>query len=192
VKRLILSVTALLIAFAAHDAAAQGFISPFIGTTLTSPSPKGNSSKPGYGVAFGNLGTIVGFDSEIAYFPEVLDNAANAIAKSRAFTFSGDTLIWPTIGPIKVYGAVGVGDMYVNVTSLSSIVIPNPANISTNYFTLNVGGGVMAFFTTHLGVRGDLRYFRAYGFDISDLQGAGITLNHFDFWRASVGLAAKF
>src|SRR4026209_1574786 len=90
--------SALFIVFAAHDAASQGFISPFIGTTLTSPTETGSSTKPGYGVSFGAVGRIVGFDSEFAYYPEVIDNAANAIAKSRVISISAGPLIGPTIG----------------------------------------------------------------------------------------------
>jgi hypothetical protein len=75
---------------------------------------------------------------------------------------------------------------------VSSVVIPNPASISMNYFTVNVGGGVMGFVTTHLGVRADLRYYRAYGFKLTDLQTAGLALDRFDFWRAGVGVVAKF
>ena len=183
----------VLTAFVARDAAAQGFISPFIGTTLTSPSPSGGSSKPGFGVAFGSLGGIIGFDTEIAYFPEVLDNSANGLAKSRVITFSGDTLIGPLIGPIKAYGAIGAGDLFMNVQGLSSVIVPNPESISNNYFMFNVGGGVMGFFSSHLGVRGDLRYYQAYGFDLAAIQNTGqVALTHFDFWRASIGLAAKF
>jgi len=86
-KRLVL--ICALVLLAAHDAAAQGFIVPFVGTTLTSPSPKSDSTKPGYGVAFGGMGRIVGAETEIAYYPEVIDNAPNAIAKSRVISFSG-------------------------------------------------------------------------------------------------------
>jgi hypothetical protein len=188
----IIIVAALLCVSAPHRAAAQVFVSPFVDTTLSSPSAVGSSSKPGFGIALGNVGKIIGAETEIGYQPEVIDNTANALAKSRVITFSGNTLIGPTIGRIKVYGAVGAGDLYLNVTKLSSIVIPNPESISTNYFTVNVGGGVMGFFTTHMGVRADLRYFRAYGFKLADLQTAGLALDRFDFWRASVGFAAKF
>ena len=190
-KRFMLVITALMAASAARDAAAQGFVNAFVSTTLTSPSPSGTKSKPGYGVAVGSLGKFVGFDTEMAYYPELLDNTANALAKSRVITFSGDTLLGPTIGPIKAYGALGFGGLHLNVTSLSSVIIPNPTSISTNYFTVNAGAGVMGF-AAHFGVRADLRYFRAYGFDVADLQGSGLTLSHFNFWRASVGLAAKF
>lgn len=191
-KRLTIIATSLALLAGAHDAAAQGFINPFVGTTLSSPSTHGSSSKAGFGVALGNVGTVVGFETEFAYYPEVLDNAANALAKNKVLTFSGNVLIGPTIGPVKVYGALGFGDLYLNVTSVASVVVPNPASISNNYVTVNAGGGVMGFFTDHFGVRGDLRYYRAFGFDISDLQGAGLALTRFDFWRADIGVVAKF
>jgi opacity protein-like surface antigen len=183
---------ALLVLFAACDAAAQGFVSPFVGTTLTSPTSTGSSTKPGFGVAFGGLGKVVGGETELAYFPEIIDNSANAIAKSRVMTFSGGTLIGPTVGRVKPYVAIGAGDLFLNVTKLSNVVVPNPESISKNYFTFNAGGGVFGFFTEHLGVRGDLRYTRAFGIKITDLENGGLALDHFNFWRASFGLAAKF
>jgi hypothetical protein len=196
-KRLTILVSALLLLCFPRDGAAQGFINPFVGVTLTSPSTKGSSSKPGFGVAFGKIGKIIGGESEIAYYPEVLDKTANNLSKSKVITFSGNTLIGPMIGPVKAYGALGVGDLYLNVTSLASVVVPNPTSVSTNYFTFNVGGGVMGFFGPHFGVRGDLRYYKAFGFKFTDINVAGaglggLALDKFDFWRASFGLVAKF
>ena len=89
---------ALLVLFAACDAAAQGFVSPFVGTTLTSPTSTGSSTKRGFGVAFGSLGKIAGFETEIASYPEVIDNSANALAKNKVISFSGGTLLGPTMG----------------------------------------------------------------------------------------------
>ena len=96
------------------------------------------------------------------------------------------------VSPVKPYGAAGLGNLNLNVTRLSSLVVPSPESISSNYLTVNVGGGVMGFFTTHLGIRGDLRYFRAYGFKLTDLAAAGLALDRFDFWRAGVGVVVKF
>jgi hypothetical protein len=192
VKRLTLLATTLLALIAARDAAAQGFISPFVGTTLSSPTATGSTTKPGFGVAFGGLGTIVGGETEIAYYPEVIDNSANALAKNRVVSFSGGLLLGPTIGAVKPYVALGVGDLHLDVTKLSTLVVPNPESVSKDYFTFNVGGGVFGFFTDHLGVRGDLRYFRAFGIKVEDLQSTGLVLDHFNFWRASAGFVAKF
>ena len=181
-----------LVLAGARGAAAQIFVNPFVDTTLSAPSTSGSRSQPGFGIAIGNVGTVVGFETEFAYHPELFDNAANALAKSHVLTLAQNILVGPTIGRVKPYGAAGAGDLYLNVTRLSSVVIPSPESISTNYFTVNVGGGVMGFVTAHLGVRADLRYYRAYGFKLTDLQTAGLALDRFDFWRAGVGVVAKF
>jgi len=182
-----------LVLLAAHDAAAQGFIVPFVGTTLTSPSPKSDSTKPGYGVAFGGMGRIVGAETEIAYYPEVIDNAPNAIAKSRVISFSGGMLIGPRLGAVTPYFALGAGNLNLNVTGVSSVLVPNPESISNNYFTFNTGGGVMGYFSDHFGVRGDLRYFRAFGLKLDDLENVGgFEFDRFNFWRGYFGLAIKF
>ncbi len=189
-KRFVLICVFVLLA--AHDAAAQAFVVPFIGTTLTSPSKNGDSTKPGYGVAFGGMGKIIGAETEIAYYPEVIDTAPNAIAKSRVISFSGGMLIGPRLGPVTPYFAIGAGNLNLNVTGVSSVIVPNPESISNNYFTFNTGGGVMGFFSDHIGVRGDLRYFRAFGLKFDELANTGIGFDKFNFWRASIGLAVKF
>jgi opacity protein-like surface antigen len=185
-------VAVFLVVAGARGAAAQIFVNPFVDTTLSAPSTSGSRSQPGFGIAIGNVGTIVGFETEFAYHPELFDNAANGLAKSHVLTLAQNILVGPTIGRVKPYGAAGAGDLHLNVTRLSSVVIPSPESISTNYFTVNVGGGVMGFVTAHLGVRADLRYYRAYGFKLTDLQTAGLALDRFDFWRAGVGVVAKF
>jgi len=190
-KRFTIAAAFLLLVAVSRDAAAQGFISPFLGTTLSSPSDAGSHTKPGYGVAFGALGKVIGGETEIAYFPELLDNSANAIAKNKIVTFSGNTLIGPTVGRVKPYVGLGAGNLHLNVTSLSNVVLPS-ADFSKNYFTFNVGGGVIGFFTNHLGARGDLRYTRAFGIKIEDLATTGLSLDKFNFWRATFGLAVKF
>jgi opacity protein-like surface antigen len=191
-KRAVPIVVMLLALVLSRDASAQGFISPFIGTTLTSPSTDSDKSQMGFGVSFGTLGRIVGFETELAYFPEILDNDAEGLSKSKGITLGADTLIGPTVGPVKVYGAFGFGNLHLNVTSLSSIIVPDAESISNNFFTFNVGGGAAVSFAPHLGVRGDLRYFKAYGFDLDDFEGVGLQLDHFNFWRGTAGLLLKF
>ena len=191
-NRSIAGLSFCLLFCAASDAAAQGFINPFVGTTLSSPSPDGSHSKAGFGLAFGKVGTAVSSEAEIAYYPELLDNTGNALAKNHVLTFSGNLLVGPHIGRVKVYGAAGAGDLLLNVTSLKSVVTPNPESLSSNYFAVNAGGGMMGFVSGHFGIRGDLRYYRAFGINVSDLESAGLTLDHFDFWRANVGLVATF
>jgi hypothetical protein len=70
--------------------------------------------------------------------------------------------------------------------------VPNPSSISKTYVAINAGGGVVGFFSSHFGVRGDLRFYRAFGVNVTDLQGSGLAFDHFDFWRAGLGLVATF
>ena len=191
-NRFTLLIVATLAVLTARDAAAQGFINPFIVTTLSSPTSAGSSTKPGFGVSFGGLGKVVGGETEIAWIPELIDNSANGIAKNKVFTFSGDTLIGPTMGRAKPYFAIGAGNLHLNVTGLSSVSGATLDSISNNYFTFNAGGGVFAFFTGHLGARVDLRYTKAFGIKITDLENAGLSLDKFNYWRAGFGLVAKF
>ena len=194
--KLILIGVTLLTFSAAQKAEAQGFIiNPFFNTTLTSPSGSGGHTKRGFGVAFGTNGKILSAETEISYHPEIIDTALNG-SKSNVLTFSGDLIIGPTIGHVKGYGAVGAGDLHLNVKSLSRLVTPDAESLASNYFTFNVGGGAIYYLTDHLGVRADLRYLRAYGIDFAALEAAeateNLTLKHFDFWRLNIGLAAKF
>ena len=190
--RLILIGVTLLTFSAAQKAEAQGFIiNPFFTTTLTSPSGGGHT-KPGVGVALGTNRKILSLETEIAYHPQVIDTALDG-SKSKVLTFSGDMIIGPTIGHVKGYGAVGAGDLHLNFKSLSKLAATDMDSLASNYFTFNVGGGAIYYLTDHLGIRADLRYLRAYGFDFAALEEAeNLSLKHFDFWRLNIGLAAKF
>jgi opacity protein-like surface antigen len=186
-------VAALLLLSVPRGAAAQSFfVSPFVDTTLSSPTGTGGSSKAGFGVAFGKLGKVVGFETEVAYHPQIIDNAANALAKSHVLTFSENLIVGPTIGHVKPYGVIGGGDLHLNVTSAKSLADPSLEGFSNNYFTIDYGGGVAYFFNKRVGARGDLRYFRAYGLNLDDLETSGLTFTRFNFWRLGMGATFMF
>src|SRR5262245_27836044 len=106
-KTLCVVTAALLFLIAPRNAAAQSFfLSPFIDTTLTSPSGSGGASKPGFGISFGKMG-IVGAETEISYHPQILDNDANALAKSHVFMASESVIVGPRIANVKPYGTIG-------------------------------------------------------------------------------------
>ena len=55
----------------------------------------------------------------------------------------------------------------------------------------NFGGGLMMFFTSHVGLRGDVRYFRTFGdvnfgpIEVTDKEAV-------DYARGSIGLVLRF
>jgi opacity protein-like surface antigen len=176
---------------AAH---AQGFVTPFVGTTFNSPdvgSAK-NGSKAGFGVDLGTFGTVLGFEADFAYYPEVLDNDIAGLEKNHVVTVTGNALVSVPIPRVRPYATVGVGFLKLDATNLPSSILPS-TDTSQTKFAWSIGGGVMGFFTDHLGVRGDVRYFRAGNFDTDAFRNdTGLLLDQFDFWRAAIGLAAKF
>jgi hypothetical protein len=61
---------------------------------------------------------------------------------------------------------------------------------SKTSFGYDLGGGVMGFFSSHVGIRGDLRHFHTF----DDLTIVGLQINNtkLNFWRGSLGLALRF
>jgi opacity protein-like surface antigen len=180
--------TALVPVSRAH---AQGYFSPFIGTTFNTPDVGSvkNGSEKGFGLDLGTFGGIVGFEFDVAYFPKVLDNEVIGLEKNRVVTVTFNGIVNAPIGRVRPYGTFGAGYLRLNITGLDASVLPD-SSFKQNKFAWSLGGGVFAFFTEGVGIRGDVRYFRAVGFDGVDL--GSFNLNQFDFWRASVGLALKY
>ena len=52
-----------------------------------------------------------------------------------------------------------------------------------------MGGGVLGYINDHVGIRGDVRYFRSL--QDHDPEGLDLGLSDFHFWRASVGVTFR-
>ena len=82
----------------------------------------------------------------------------------------------------------GVGLIRTNVDDIGSVFDVN----TKNDFGLDVGGGVMGFFSKNVGLRGDIRYFRGFRGTSDSGSVTGLTLSDFKFWRGSLGVSFKF
>jgi opacity protein-like surface antigen len=174
--------------WSAEEASAQGFISPLIGYNFS-----GDSGCPGitncedkhlnWGVGFGFLGSIVGFEGEWAYIDDFFGETATS--KSSVTTFMGNFLLAPKFGPVQPYGLIGAGLMKTKVDSTPPLI----TDTDQNDFGWDVGGGLMIFFGSHVGIRGDVRYFHS----VALLNVFGIeTDTKLDFGRASGAVVFKF
>jgi opacity protein-like surface antigen len=64
-------------------------------------------------------------------------------------------------------------------------------NITVNDAGFTLGAGLAAYFSDHVGLQGDVRYFRAFkDADLGD--DFDFEVSSFDFWRATIGLSIKF
>ena len=178
----------LVLGFAA-TARAQSFINPFIGFNFggdaSCPEITGcEDKKLNLGGSIGKMGKVLGFEEEFGYAKDFFGSAPGL--ESSLFTAMSNLMIVPDLGPVRPYVLAGVGLMksHVDITTLTVLTSNN------NTFGWDVGGGVMAMFGGHAGVRADLRYFHAF----QDLEILGVTLENtkLDFGRVSAGLLLTF
>jgi opacity protein-like surface antigen len=85
-----------------------------------------------------------------------------------------------------VYGSGGIGLLKTRVDDVSGFF-----SIDSNDFGIDVGGGLMAFPSEHIGLRGDIRYFRALTDPEPDNE-FDLDLGSLDFWRATGGIILRF
>ena len=177
-----------LLTLTSTPAAAQGFISPFIGFDYGGdsgcPTATGCEDKnSNLGVAGGKLGAIGGGEVELGYARNFFGDTPGVDA--NVLTLMANVIIGPKIGAIRpfVLGGVGLIKSHVEFTTGSLLD-------SSNDFGWNIGGGVMLMFGDHLGVRGDVRRFKSFQ-DFSIL-GFGLDNEKLTFNRASAGLVLAF
>ena len=190
------SVAALLVALGlfagARSAHAQGFISPFIGYNFGGDAgcpeiTNCDDKRTDYGVSFGALGSIVGFEAELGYTKNFFGETSTQT--SNVLTFMGNFMLAPKIGPVQPYGLAGLGLIRTSVEGLGT-------SSDQNQFGWDLGGGLMVFFGEHVGVRGDVRYYHAFQvLDFLNLQSLpipGLGGKKLDYGRAAAGVVFKF
>jgi opacity protein-like surface antigen len=174
-----------------RPAAAQGFVNPFFGWNF------GGDAKcltvlgceehmTNWGVSFGALGPVFGFEEEFAYSKNFFGEAPTY--GSDVFSLMSNVIINAPIPVVRPYAVGGVGliKSHVEPTAASLLAF----DTTNNSFGWDLGGGVIVG-SAHFGVRGDIRYFHTF----QDLEFAGISLagdNKLNFGRATIGAFFKF
>ena len=186
------TLAALLLMLAAPSARADWLLTPNIGTTFGADA--NGREHLTYGVSLGWMGRgIFGFEADFQYTPEFFepnDDDIDFIDSSNVLTVMGNAIIGIPIGGqtgagLRPFGVVGVGLLQSQQESADEVF-----DFDNNEFGFNVGGGVMAFVTDHVGLKGDIRYVRSF-----DSVGDNITtvsVGDFDFWRANFGATFRW
>ena len=169
------------------QARADGYVNPWLGVNALSGNDGGNIT---FGVTTGYMGAgVFGFEADLGYSPHffTLDNGLNS---RTGVTIMGDAILGIPIGGthgagIRPFVSSGIG-LIRTMTELQNV---NDVSSSTNSFGWNAGIGMMGFFNDHVGLRGDLRYFRTFEDSITgiDLLNGG----RLRFWRFSGGVTFR-
>jgi opacity protein-like surface antigen len=185
-KVLLMGLLAVLLA--APAARADWFVSPLIGVNFGGDT-NDESRKPPVGVSLGWMGAgVIGFETTFLYTPSFF-NDEDLIGENNVWSWMGNLIVGAPIGDerqVRPYASGGVGLLRSRIGG----DIDDVFDISRNDFGVNAGVGVMGFFTPNVGLRGDVRYFRA----ISDEGGDefDVEFGDFDFWQVTAGVAFRF
>jgi opacity protein-like surface antigen len=199
-KSLIAGITVFIMTAAApRPAAADWLFTPFIGSTFggsanvggTVPTSKNDfERKLNWGASLSGGGPV-GFELDFSYSPNffgVSDSGSgiNFLGDGNVTTLTGNLRIGASGGPVRPYVVGGAGLIRSKVDD-PDLFFSKP---STSDFGMDLGGGVIGFFSDNVGIRGDLRYFRSFQKD--DASAIDLSLGSFHFWRGTVGITFKF
>ena len=181
-KHLIAAVLTVLLV--ATPARADWLLTPYLGVTFGGDTP---NEQVNFG-EFGFLGGgIFGVELDAAITPNFFDSSDDGGARGQQ-RVDGDgqpdaRRRLPARPPLRhrrlgliVPGATSVGNVF---------------DVDDNSFGMNVGGGIIGQFNEHVGMRGDVRYFRSVQ-DSKEGDDIDLDLGGFNFWRGTLGVIFRF
>jgi hypothetical protein len=166
---------------------ADGYVAPFVGGNFANNSGNGRMNV-GFDAGWMGAG-IAGLEFDLGYAPNFFGSAGD-FGENNVLTAMGNLIVGIPVGGthgtgLRPYLTVGGGLVRTEVNGH-----PAPGfipKISDGNAGLNGGVGVMGFLSDHVGLRGDVRYFR----DFRESPPETVQLGAFHFWRASFGLVFR-
>ena len=189
VRFAIAPVLALFLLVPASPARADIVLTPYVGSFFGGDI-SGKPAAYGASAAFmggGVFGGEIGFN----YAPKFV-SAGVGNDDIAQMSFMGNLIVGIPVGSadqggqVRPYITGGAG--LFRITSQESQFFDS---VSSNDFAVNFGGGIMAFFSEHVGIRGDVRYFRTLT-DTDQNSGVNFDLGALRFWKWDVGAAFRF
>ena len=135
---------------------------------------------------FTGLGEIDAFD-DFGFDADAFDGSARSVM--------GNVIVGIPIGGttgtgFRPYAVGGLGWMSLNMSD--EVEDLDLFGDDTKALAMDLGAGVAGFFTDNIGLRGDLRWYRAFVDDDEIFSSALDDLRNTDFWRATAGLTFRF
>jgi opacity protein-like surface antigen len=184
---------ALLVAVMPAPAGADWLFTPSIGSTFGT----GDNSREHftYGMALGWMGAgVFGWEADFSFTPEFFegnDDDFDFDGGSNVVTAMGNAIIGVPIGGqrdagFRPYLTGGIGMLQAEARDSDDLF-----HVDNSEFGFNVGGGVLGFFSDHVGIRGDVRYLRSF-IDPDEDNEFDIDVGNFDYWRGVGGVTFRW
>lgn len=169
-----------------QPARADWLLTPFLGITFGADTP---SQQVNYGFSTAWLGGgVFGVEFDAALTPNFFDSDSDALEDGNVSTLMANVMLAAPMNgaPLRPYVSGGAGLIHARATSVG-----NAFDVNENNLGVNVGAGVIGFLRDNVGVRGDLRYFRAVK-DSKSGDGIDFDLGALAFWRGTLGVTFRF
>jgi opacity protein-like surface antigen len=190
IKTLIIA-SAVAVVLTPMQARADGFVTPWVGSAFGSNIQNGQTT---FGVSAGGMGAgIIGGEADFGWSPSFFGTKSD-FGNNTVMNLMGNLIIGIPIGGqtgagIRPYVVGGIGLIRTQIDG-GSLTNFSPS-VSQNNFGWDAGGGVMGYFSNHVGLRGDLRYLRATGDLTTNIRSIDLNADRLHFWRASVGVVFR-
>jgi len=190
----------------ATPASADWLLTPYFGITFGKDADFGDvgtfsdnlEKKLVVGGSLGWMGAgVFGFEIDLGVAPNFFETTTGPanfdFGDSNVTSLMANAVLGAPIGGttgagFRPYGSGGIGLLRTHVSARGVF-----KDLSTNELGLNVGGGAHVFFNDHVGLRGDVRYFRKLQKEDSpDNDPLDLDLGDFDFWRGTIGVTFRF
>ena len=184
-----------LIALTPRTARADGLFVPFAGVNFGGNAGESlgdgtDAKRFDWGASLAWMGAgVFGAEADLGYSPDFYGK--NDVGGSSVLSLMGNLVLGIPFGGqhgfgIRPFGLVGLGVLRSDVDSFTDL-----ASVDNSEVAWDFGGGVMIFFAQHVGIRGDVRYFRTFGsVDFGPIS-VGDS-NAVDYTRGSLGLVLRF
>ncbi len=183
--RLLLTASLLALPAAAH---AQKFqVSPFAGVTFGGDTTR-TSGTAGLSATWMAMDWL-GVEGEIAHTPNLFEQDGFTINRSLT-TFSGSLVVavpGMDSGRLKPYAVVGLSSLMPHLAEAGDL-----SEREGSVLALSLGAGITAFVNDHVGIRGDMRYFRGIQDSDLDTNVFGVKFSEYSFVRTTLGLVVRF
>src|SRR5436305_7420263 len=186
VTKILLAIAAAALIYAPVDARADGYVSPWAGVNFAAGGL--DSGRGAFGVQAGGMGAgIIGGEVDFGYSPSAF-GTQNDFGNNSVINLMGNVIVGVPIGGSygKGFRPFVTGGLGLIRTQFDGGTLARVSS-SDNNWGWDLGAGAMGFFNEHVGLRGDLRYFRNI---------TGNIVNNFDqsslhFWRLGFGVVIR-
>jgi hypothetical protein len=182
----VLAIAAAALIYAPVNAHAEGYVSPWAGVNFAGGGL--DNGRGSFGVQAGGMGAgIIGGEVDFGYSPSAF-GTQNDFGNNSIINLMGNVIVGIPMGGtygkgFRPFVTGGLGLIRTQIDGGSTFRVAS----SNNNWGWDLGVGAMGFFNDHVGLRGDLRYFRNMTGDIIN----GFDQGSLHFWRLGFGVVIR-